>query len=67
MRFFEIWSSAMQSVQGKTVLITGATSGIGQATAEELATLGARLIITGRREEKLKALADKFKDAFGCC
>jgi NAD(P)-dependent dehydrogenase (short-subunit alcohol dehydrogenase family) len=41
------------SLIGKTILITGASSGIGKATAVECAKLGARLIITGRNEEKL--------------
>ena len=41
----------------KTILITGATSGIGKACAEIFAQHNYRLILTGRREDKLKALA----------
>jgi 3-hydroxy acid dehydrogenase/malonic semialdehyde reductase len=49
----------------KIVLITGATSGIGQATAKIFATNGHRLIITGRREERLHKLAGELKAQFG--
>ena len=41
------------SLEGKTILITGASSGIGKATAIEASRLGARVIITGRNEERL--------------
>jgi len=51
------------SVEGKTILVTGASSGIGRATAIECSKMGASVIITGRNEERLnetfKALEGK--------
>ena len=41
------------SLEGKTILITGASSGIGRSTAIECSKLGARLVITGRNESRL--------------
>lgn len=49
----------------KTVLITGATSGIGEATAVKFAESSDRLIITGRRKERLNELADRLRNAYG--
>src|SRR6202522_4682721 len=42
----------------KTALITGATSGIGEAAARAFAAAGGRVIATGRRSDRLKALVD---------
>lgn len=41
------------SLEGKTILVTGASSGIGRATALECAKMGARLVVTGRDEKRL--------------
>jgi NADP-dependent 3-hydroxy acid dehydrogenase YdfG len=46
----------MPSIAEKRILITGATSGIGRATAEACAREGARLILTGRRRARLEDL-----------
>lgn len=42
------------SLKGKTILVTGASSGIGRETAIVCSKMGARVIITGRNEERLK-------------
>lgn len=41
------------SLKGKTILVTGASSGIGMATAIECSKMGAKLVISGRNEERL--------------
>lgn len=46
------------SLDGKTILVTGASSGIGRTTAIECAKLGADVIITGRNTERLQATFD---------
>src|SRR5215217_3195091 len=49
---------------GRTILITGATAGFGEAAARRFAGGGWRVIGTGRRSERLCALQGEFGDAF---
>ncbi len=52
--------SIVKKEPGKVVFITGATSGIGRATSEVFARNGYRVIITGRRWERLQELKNKY-------
>ena len=53
------------SLEGKTVLITGASSGIGRTTAIECSKMGASVIITARNEERLKATLESLSTELG--
>jgi hypothetical protein len=47
----------IKTIQGKTTVITGASSGIGEAFAHEMAARGSHLILTARSADKLKVIA----------
>ncbi len=54
------------SLEGKTAVITGATSGVGLAAAEELARFGCSLVLIARNEEKARQVCDDLENRFGC-
>lgn len=60
----------MENIEGKVVAVTGASSGIGRATASALASGGAKLVVGARRMDALAALAAEIEAAGGdvaCC
>ncbi|MGY1456338.1 SDR family NAD(P)-dependent oxidoreductase [Streptomyces sp. SS8] len=57
--------SAHGLLQGKVVMVTGASSGIGRAAARLFAAQGAAVTVVARREERLRALAEEIEAAGG--
>lgn len=55
----------MESVKDKIVCITGASSGIGYACAEEFAKMGSSLLLSARRKERVEELAARLKKLYG--
>ncbi|OXM83791.1 SDR family oxidoreductase [Paenibacillus rigui] len=55
----------MENIQSKVVIITGASSGIGQATALLLGKYGAKVVLAARREERLKSIAEQIQRSGG--
>ena len=55
----------MTRLNGKVAIITGGNSGVGAATALLFAKEGAKVVITARREEKLKDLGKSIEEQYG--
>ncbi len=55
----------MTNLAGKTALITGASSGLGEAYALKLASLGVKVILVARRADRLRSLADRITAEHG--
>lgn len=53
----------MSGIAGKVIVVTGASSGIGEATARELARRGASVVLGARRTERLEALVAELQQA----
>lgn len=51
----------MSQIAGKSVIVTGASSGIGEATAKAFAAAGAKVMLAARRTEQLEALAETLR------
>jgi NADP-dependent 3-hydroxy acid dehydrogenase YdfG len=55
----------MPKLDGKVAVVTGASSGIGEATAEALAAEGATVVVAARREERLADLTSRIEESGG--
>lgn len=55
----------MSNIQGKVVVITGASSGLGEATARHLAAKGAKVFLGARRKERLDVVVADIERAGG--
>ncbi|MFI1200347.1 SDR family oxidoreductase [Streptomyces sp. NPDC020883] len=55
----------MSGIKGKVIALTGASSGIGEATATHLAEQGAHLVVGARREDRLNAVVDRITEQGG--
>jgi NADP-dependent 3-hydroxy acid dehydrogenase YdfG len=55
----------MARLDGKVAVITGASSGIGEATAEALAAEGATVVVAARREDRLNELVERIENSGG--
>ncbi|MDB4901994.1 MAG: family NAD(P)-dependent oxidoreductase [Mucilaginibacter sp.] len=53
----------MENIKDKVIVITGASSGMGAVTAHKLATLGAKVVLAARRQDKLEALVNELGES----
>ncbi|MCB9716395.1 MAG: SDR family oxidoreductase [Myxococcales bacterium] len=51
--------------EGQSIIVTGGGSGIGRCTAHELASLGAHVVLVGRKEDKLRRVVDEIEEDGG--
>ena len=58
---------ARRRLEGKRVVLTGATSGLGNSIAEELANHGVKLFLNGRREDLLRKISRSFQESGTQC
>lgn len=61
LKFYQLFGKKANDLCGKVVWITGASSGIGESLAYELAALGCKLVLSARRQEELERVKAK------CC
>jgi len=54
--------SSLEQLKGKVAIVTGASSGLGRATAVALAEAGVRVVVVARRAERLQALCDELAE-----
>ena len=62
-----MWEKIMGKLPDRVAIITGATSGIGKATASLFASEGAKVVITGRRRERGEEVASDMNAFGGVC
>ena len=64
-RLFRWQDRPAGALAGRTVLVTGPTSGLGLSVTREMAALGARVVLVGRSEERLSRLRDELVGLHG--
>jgi NADP-dependent 3-hydroxy acid dehydrogenase YdfG len=57
----------MDNFKNKVIIITGATSGIGEETVKKFAQLGAKVVLVARRKDRLKIVEDQINESGGEC